>query len=207
MLIFNPGVAGLAIGGASGLFRSNTPGIFALASSIQCFTLGSSFTGKMLDGNLAKFPFAHKDYVAARLASLEAISQIQKKPVSDLHRSDICIASTLGGAGAGGLTATLFRGRANILPGIFVWGALGLGGQCLVDAVSPRFEEARHGKPGPSLVDRITSSKWSPMTKLSDEEYERMLKERLVRVEAEIALVEEDMAKLTSPNDSHENKP
>ena len=42
--------------------------------------------------------------------------------------------------------------------------------------------------------------KWSPMKVLSDEEYERMLQEKLLRVEAEIAVLDEkiERAKLES---------
>ncbi len=40
-------------------------------------------------------------------------------------------------------------------------------------------------------VERMAEMKWSPMKVLSNEEYERMLAERLVRVEAEIAMLDE----------------
>ena len=40
-------------------------------------------------------------------------------------------------------------------------------------------------------VERVAEMKWSPMKVLSDEEYEKMLGERLVRVEAEIAMLDE----------------
>ena len=43
---------------------------------------------------------------------------------------------------------------------------------------------------------RAMGSKWSPMKVLTDEEYERMLKERLLRAEAEIAVLDEDIARL-----------
>ena len=38
--------------------------------------------------------------------------------------------------------------------------------------------------------------KWSPMKVLTDEEYESMLREKLLRVDAEIAIVDEDLGKL-----------
>ena len=51
--------------------------------------------------------------------------------------------------------------------------------------------------------------KWSPMKKLSDEEYGNLLKERLLRIEADIALVDEELEKLRSeervPNARNEN--
>ena len=44
----------------------------------------------------------------------------------------------------------------------------------------------------------MADSKYSPMQVLSDEEYEKFLKEKLVRVDAEIALLNEDMDKIRS---------
>lgn len=37
----------------------------------------------------------------------------------------------------------------------------------------------------------MAEMKWSPMKVLSDEQYERMLRERLLKVEAEIAILDE----------------
>ena len=39
------GTVGLALGGVAGLFRSITPTLFAVASGVQCFTLGTTFWG------------------------------------------------------------------------------------------------------------------------------------------------------------------
>ena len=42
----------------------------------------------------------------------------------------------------------------------------------------------------------ILNSKWSPMKVLSDSEYENMLREKLLRVNAQIALVDENIEAL-----------
>ena len=44
----------------------------------------------------------------------------------------------------------------------------------------------------------MADSKYSPMKVLSDEEYEKVLREKLVRVDADIALVNEDIKKMRS---------
>ena len=44
----------------------------------------------------------------------------------------------------------------------------------------------------------MADSKYSPMKVMSDEEYEKVLREKLVRVDAEIALVDEDIKKMRS---------
>jgi hypothetical protein len=50
--------------------------------------------------------------------------------------------------------------------------------------------------PKKSLWQQITAAKWSPITRLSDEEYTKMLSERLLRVEAEIAVLDDEIAEL-----------
>ena len=54
-------------------------------------------------------------------------------------------------------------------------------------------------------MERLIAMKWSPVTKLSDEQYENMLKEKLVRIEAEIALIDDDVARLKGQDHSHQN--
>ena len=48
------------------------------------------------------------------------------------------------------------------------------------------------------LWNKVADMKWSPMKKLSDEEYGNLLKERLLRIEADIALVDEELEKVRS---------
>ena len=48
------------------------------------------------------------------------------------------------------------------------------------------------------LWHKVAEMKWSPMKKLSDEEYGNLLKERLLRIEADIALVDEELEKVRS---------
>ena len=57
--------------------------------------------------------------------------------------------------------------------------------------------------------NKVADRKWSPMKRLSDEEYGNLLKERLLRVEADIALVDEELEKVrgeervTNAGDEH----
>lgn len=47
-----------------------------------------------------------------------------------------------------------------------------------------------------NILQRIGKSRWSPMAVLSDEDYEAMLQERLLRVNAEIAIIDENIERL-----------
>lgn len=49
---------------------------------------------------------------------------------------------------------------------------------------------------GEGMIARLAKSRYNPMRKLTDTEYLSMLQEKLIRVEAEIAIVDEDIAKL-----------
>lgn len=45
-------------------------------------------------------------------------------------------------------------------------------------------------------MDKIAKSWWSPMQVLSDEDYEKMMQEKLLRVEADIAMIDDKIAAL-----------
>lgn len=51
-------------------------------------------------------------------------------------------------------------------------------------------------KDGKRFWERVAEMKWSPLKVLSDEDYGNMLKEKLLRVEAEIALLDEEVERL-----------
>ena len=51
-------------------------------------------------------------------------------------------------------------------------------------------------KPRKPMLERLANSRWSPVKILSDEEYENMLQEKLLRVEAEIAVLDEHIENL-----------
>ena len=51
-------------------------------------------------------------------------------------------------------------------------------------------------------IDQIASLKWTGLTKLSDEEYIDMLGEKALRIEAQIALIEEEIEGLKAEEGS-----
>ena len=95
-------------------------------------------------------------------------------------------------------------GRSNAIPGALVWGALGLAGQATYNTMDEQHthkvvEEAQRGpaaEQGPSMMDRVFRSKWNPIKKLTDDEYERMLEGKLLAVNAELANTNEAIAEL-----------
>lgn len=75
----------------------------------------------------------------------------------------------------------------------------GFGGQHAyewLDAMrSEKVREAREvkekGEETETLMQRLGKSKWSPMRTLSNEEYEALMREKILKVEVEIALLKD----------------
>lgn len=72
---------------------------------------------------------------------------------------------------------------------MLVWTVLGAGGQMAVNRMSSRQ---------PKVQDENTSwiSRWSPLKKLTDEEYTNMMSEKMLRIDADIALIDDRIAEL-----------
>jgi len=162
------GMSGILVGAFAGVIRSNTPILFALASGIQWFTLGTTF-------------WASRGFV------IHAWGKEKVTPREKISASAIA-------GGVGGTAGGLLRGRRNVIPGAIMFTIFGATGQALynvADARKSRLVESGE-KPKNSWLD----SKWSPVKVLTDTEYENMLQEKLLRVNAEIALIDENIEAL-----------
>ncbi|KAL8842194.1 MAG: hypothetical protein Q9205_007095 [Flavoplaca limonia] len=190
------GASGLVVGGVAGTIRSSTPGLFAIASGLQCAALGTT-------------------YYATRGAILQAWQVHASSPPQDR-----IYPSTLAGGITGGTIGGLTRGRANVIPGIIMFSLFGFAGQYIYNALDARHHNTRGepstptmrikpsskadydtstmqaAKPEEPLWKRVLNSKWSPMKVLSDEQYEKILREKLLRVEAELAIVDDDIERV-----------
>ena len=76
-----------------------------------------------------------------------------------------------------------------------VFALFGAAGQALYNSADARNTEQADA-PGKDLKTSWLNSKWSPMKVLSDQEYEEMLREKLLKVTAELALVDENIEAL-----------
>lgn len=169
------------VGGFSGIVVSRTPILFAATTSIQWGLLGTTFWGTRV----------------ALLSRYHTPTQ-QEKSLSTT------LASSIAGA-----TGGLLRGRKNVLPGFFVFGAIGYLGQCTYDAVDRRkMADVNSGGTARGGHEKETwmRSKWVPWKALTDEEYEAMLREKLLRVNAEIALLDESLEGLKRQEKSITNR-
>lgn len=123
-------------------------------------------------------------YYASRLTALKVF-----RGDEEILPADKLKASTFAG-GFAGLCGGLLRGPRNIIPGAIMFSLFGAGGQFVANKLDrrPRTDS------GPN--QGFLHSKWSPVTFLSDQEYEKILEEKLLRVETEIALVDDHIKAL-----------
>ena len=69
-----------------------------------------------------------------------------------------------------------------------MFSVLGAGGQA--------YANRREAKAESSADNKSFWAKWSPVTQLSDEDYEKLLEERLLRVEADISIIDDHIKNL-----------
>ncbi|KAI8966782.1 hypothetical protein F5Y11DRAFT_3460 [Daldinia sp. FL1419] len=104
--------------------------------------------------------------------------------------------------GVAGMVGGMFRGPRNILPGMLVFGTGTTIGASIVQLVRSQPKDDTKAKS--SWFD----SKWSPLKRLSDKEYEEKLEEKILRINAEISIIDDNIASLrasssasTKPNE------
>lgn len=81
------------------------------------------------------------------------------------------------------------------MPGLVVFSLLGFGGQTVFNTIDA-WQMEKVQTPTRPWAQRIADSKWIPFRNLSDGEYRDILSEKLLSIEAEIALVDEKIEAL-----------
>ncbi|KAK2012334.1 hypothetical protein LZ32DRAFT_605560 [Colletotrichum eremochloae] len=169
------GTIGMFSGIAAGIIRDSTPALFALASGIQWFALGSS-------------------YWFSRTVVMSAWGGEEK-----LSNSSKAQASAIAG-GTAGMVGGLIRGPKNIVPGVIVFSLIGGTGQAFYNSMQGRPEVTEKKK-------SFFESSWSPLKKLSDDEYRNMIDEKMLKIDAEIALIDDKIAELRAAKEANPPPP
>ncbi|KAF2126552.1 hypothetical protein P153DRAFT_369243 [Dothidotthia symphoricarpi CBS 119687] len=186
-------IPGTAYGAFYGTLRTQTPALFAIVSGAQWFAIGSTFWG--IRTALLNRTGLQNWWYSTRGAPLLTRSDLHPSP------SDKVRASTISGALTGFNLGFLFRGPRNVIPGTIMFTLYGWAGQHGYNFLDMRnsrgleqqaqMKERGEDRPRETLVHRFAKSKWSPMSVLSDEEYVRMMQEKVLKVEAEIAMIDD----------------
>ncbi|KAH0445592.1 hypothetical protein KCU90_g114, partial [Aureobasidium melanogenum] len=86
-------------------------------------------------------------------------------------------------------------GPRNVIPGAIMFSLFGFFGQTVSNSYD-KTDLPASDEPQMNFWQRFASLKWMPVTVLKDGEYEDMLREKQLKLEAEIALVDERIAAL-----------
>ncbi|KAL1606430.1 hypothetical protein SLS60_003834 [Paraconiothyrium brasiliense] len=209
-------IPGLIVGATYGTLRTQTPVLFSLVSGAQWFAIGTTFFS--IRTSILNSTGLQNWWNLTRGAPLLPI------PDHGPSHSDRIRASTISGAATGFTLGFLFRGPRNVIPGTIMFSLFGFGGQHAYEWLDARRtgkareerEMKEKGESKETFMQRLGKSKWSPMRTLSDEEYEEMMRERILKVDVEIALLKdriealkkekeiEDKARVEMPLESQE---
>ncbi|KAH0223894.1 hypothetical protein KCV03_g3989, partial [Aureobasidium melanogenum] len=180
------GAAGFVTGSVAGVIRNSPPLLFGLGSGIQWFGLGTTYWGEFMSAQI--------DAVLIFSGTRSFIFQAWDTG-KGLTKSDKVSASTIAGGVAGSGVGLLTRGPRNVIPGAIMFSLFGFLGQTVSNSYD-KTELPASDEPQLNFWQRFASLKWMPVTVLKDGEYEDMLRERQLKLEAEIALVDERIAAL-----------
>lgn len=193
LLIYRLALPGTVIGALYGTLRTRTPILFSLATGAQWFVLGTTFW------TIRTSTLNHTG-----LRNWLSISRgLPIGPRDDLNpsSSDKVRASVIAGGLTGFSLGFLFRGPQNVIPGTIMFSLFGWAGQHGYDYLDARNskklreqaeadangEDKRKG----TIMYKLAQYKWSPMKALNDDEYENMMQEKLLNIEAQIAVIDD----------------
>ncbi len=145
--------------------------MFATASGLQTFALGTTFW-------------------ATRTVVLDAWIPANRVATS----GDLIKASTLSGAVSGGIIGAVTRGRANVLPGMIMISSFGFLGQVIYNKISAPREKPH--VPGDGFWMRMGRKSWFPARVMTDQEYADLLKEKMLKLDVEISIIDDRIAAL-----------
>ncbi|EEH20381.1 hypothetical protein PABG_02640 [Paracoccidioides brasiliensis Pb03] len=159
------GAFGLIFGGITGVLRSPNPAIHSIAAGIHWFAFGTSTW--WLRSNILRVQF-------------------DDKPTPGQRAFASSIASGLSG---GAISFSIHR---RFVPGAVIFGLAGFLGQKSYDVINGCWVSQHEAETGPQkpLARRLLESKWMLLKPLSDGEYIVMLNEKLLAIDAEIAIID-----------------
>jgi hypothetical protein len=101
---------------------------------------------------------------------------------------------------------TVAGGRKNVLPGTVRGSIYGFGGQHIYELMD-EWHTKQSLKPEQEerpIWKQILQSRWMPGKLLSDEEYRDILKEKKLRLDVEIAVIDDNIAELRQQHEAEQ---
>jgi hypothetical protein len=78
-------------------------------------------------------------------------------------------------------------------------GLVSFAGQAGYNMISPA--QQTQSSPRRPIMQQLIESKWVPLRSLSDQQYEEMLQQKLLKVDVEISMIDEKIATLKAAED------
>ncbi|KAJ9643778.1 hypothetical protein H2204_001923 [Knufia peltigerae] len=159
------GVLGIAYGGVAGTILSTpNPVLYPTYSGVQWLCAGTTF--------------------------FYCRSVLLADPKTRQHPLQVVAASGLSGFGAGAVAGAFLR-RAAVIPGGIILGALAATSQAALNVNGGSFDLNFNDIP---LRLQRGMANLMPMQSLSDEQYEELLNSKLLNIEAQISLLDDQIA-------------
>ncbi|KAF3204406.1 hypothetical protein TWF106_001584 [Orbilia oligospora] len=159
--------------------------LYIVGTTLNCFILGTGF------------------YITRDIFSRRVFKYPQDGVIPTRER---IILSGASAAVIGATWGAVIGGRRNLIPGFITFGIAGVGGQVVLNAIEASTKQDKLGggkewsseaPPREGILSRILNSENSPVRKLSSEEYVSKMRDKQLMVDAEIALIDEEIARLT----------
>jgi hypothetical protein len=175
------GGLGFLTGGFAGIVQGVPNGFtYAVACSVQPMILGTAFS------------FCRTTIV--RESTLRN---------GELSPNELIKASAIAGGVSAVLVGLVTRGRSHVIPGGIAFSMFAAGGQYFYNgwtAPRPLDDPAKKG-----FWKRLSENNWSPVKLLNDKEHANLLREKLLNVEVEIALIDDKIAALKAQESKSES--
>lgn len=110
--------------------------------------------------------------------------------------TDLVKASAIAGGISGGCVGFVARGRRNAIPGAIMFALFGGTGQFLLNAFRKSKEKKVVEEPKENFWRRMSKKSWAPFKVLTNEEYAEMLKEKMFKLDVEIAVLDDKIVAL-----------
>ncbi|KKA27417.1 hypothetical protein TD95_002029 [Thielaviopsis punctulata] len=159
--------AGFLCGVPLAILKDAPPMLWGLSMGVQWFMLSSTFT------------FA-RGITVRTMGGSDTLSDTQRIQASAIGG---CISGTTGG---------LMRSPGNIIPGAVVFTLGSILGQMGINS----YYRNKPTGPQEPLTERLLSHKWSPFRRISDAEYIEIMEEKILKAEAQIALIDDRISEL-----------
>ncbi|CAO3651046.1 unnamed protein product [Cunninghamella echinulata] len=167
---------------------TGTLAAYAISTGINCGAFGATFlVSEVIRESFLSYQQSKNPYYGLK--------------DSETRDIDSLISSTMAGTTTGGLLSAAYRGARGVIPGSVMFGTICAGGQLLYSAFNRWRQDTIINRgymdlspdqdiPTKKLWDYIEIPSWSPIRKLSNEEYNQLLDDKLKNLEDEIKQIE-----------------